>query len=553
MAGSPPPGSPVTAASGLRFNAGAFLLDRHVAGGGGDRVAVRCRGEELTYAELLALSARAGAALLRLGVRREERVMLLMADTPQLLAAILGSFRVGIVAVPVSTMVTAADLGGLLADSRARVLICSSEFAEVASAALDVAPAVTHLVVAGGAEPAVPEPVVRISWDAALEGTDPADAPVADTIDDSPALWLYTSGTTGLPKAAMHRHANIRHVCETYGVQVLGIRPEDRCLSVPKLFFAYGLGNSALFPLSVGATTILEPRRPTPEIVAQRVAEDHPTLFFAVPTFYAAMLGAGLPADLLSGVRHAVSAGEALPAPLHARFSRHFGLDILDGLGSTEALHIFVSNAPGDVGPGTSGRPVPGYQVEVRDETGASVSPGTPGSLFVRGESIATGYWCRTGTTRRVFLGEWLATGDTYVEGPDGRFTCLGRTTDMIKAAGMWVTPSEVEARLLEHPAVNEAAVVGVTDADGLEKPIACVVPVPGATVSGEELIEFCRSGLAHFKQPRAVVVVDTLPRTATGKLQRFRVREMAAADPAVLSGLSGPSGSGRSVAETVT
>jgi benzoate-CoA ligase family protein len=550
MAGSPPPGGPVTATADSRFNAGAFLLDRHVADGRGDRVAVRCRGEELTYAQLLTLSARVGAALLRLGVRREERVMLVMADTPELLAAILGAFRVGIVAVPVSTMVTAADLGSLLADSRARVLICSSEFAETASAALGAAPAVTHLVVGGGAEPAVPEPVVRISWEAALEGTDPDDAPTADTVDDSPALWLYTSGTTGLPKAAMHRHANIRHVCQTYGDQVLGIRPEDRCLSVPKLFFAYGLGNSALFPLSVGATTILEPRRPTPEIIVERVAQDDPTLFFAVPTFYAAMLGADLPADLLSGVRQAVSAGEALPAPLHARFSRHFGIDILDGLGSTEALHIFVSNAPGDVGPGTSGRPVPGYQVEIRDETGTPVTPGTQGSLFVRGESIATGYWCRTATTRRVFQGEWLATGDTYVEGPDGRFTCLGRTTDMIKAAGMWVTPSEVEARLLEHPAVHEAAVVGVTDADGLEKPIACVVPVPGATVSVQDLIEFCRSGLAHFKQPRVVLVVETLPRTATGKLQRFRVRELAAADPAVLSGLSG---SGRSVAETMT
>ena len=207
-----------------------------------------------------------------------------------------------------------------------------------------------------------------------------------------------------------------------------------------------------------------------------------------------------------------------------------------------------MSNAPGDVGPGTSGL-VPGYQVEIRDEAGALVTPGTPGSLFVRGESIATGYWCRTATTRRVFQGEWLATGDTYVEGPDGRFTCLGRSTDMIKAGGMWVTPSEVEARLLEHPAVQEAAVVGVTDADGLEKPIACVVPVPGATVSGGELIEFPPGGLAHLKQPRAVLVVDTLPRTATGKLQRFRVRELAATNPDVLSGLS----SGRSVAETVT
>jgi acyl-coenzyme A synthetase/AMP-(fatty) acid ligase len=257
------------------------------------------------------------------------------------------------------------------------------------------------------------------------------------------------------------------------------------------------------------------------------------------------MPGADLPADLLSGCARGVRSRRVAGSPHEA--SPTPGLDIRTAWGPPEARHL-VSNAPGDVGPGTSGL-VPGYQVEIRDEAGALVTPGTPGSLFVRGESIATGYWCRTATTRRVFQGEWLATGDTYVEGPDGRFTCLGRSTDMIKAGGMWVTPSEVEARLLEHPAVQEAAVVGVTDADGLEKPIACVVPVPGATVSGGELIEFPPGGLAHLKQPRAVLVVDTLPRTATGKLQRFRVRELAATNPDVLSGLS----SGRSVAETVT
>jgi len=530
------------------FNAGGFLLDRHVEQRRGDRVAVRCRGRDLTYAQLLEESARAGAALLRLGMHREERVMLLMADTPELLACILGAFRAGIVAVPVSTMVTAADLAALLTDSRARVLVSTSEFADTAAAALGPAPGVTHLVVVGGAEPAVPAPVTRVSWEAALEGTSAAEAPVADTTEDSPALWLYTSGTTGLPKAAMHRHANVRHVCETYGRRVLDIRPEDRCLSVPKLFFAYGLGNSALFPLSVGAMSILEPRRPTPEIIAERVRADRPTLLFAVPTFFAAMLAAGLPADLLSGVRLAVSAGEALPAPLQGRFTGHFGIDVLDGLGSTEALHIFVSNAPGDIGPGTSGRPVPGYQVEIRDEAGVAVPPGTSGSLFVKGESIATGYWCRTATTRKVFQGEWLATGDTYVEGPDGRFTCLGRTTDMIKSAGMWVTPSEVEARLLEHPAVHEAAVVGLPDADGLDKPVACVVLVPEAQVSDAELIEFCRAGLAHFKQPRAVLVVDALPRTATGKLQRYRVRDLAAASP-----LRSAGGAAGPVPETVT
>lgn len=514
------------------FNAATYLVDRHVQDGGGGRTAVRHQGADLTYADLAALVEQVAGAFLALGVRREERVMFCMADTPELLAGILGAFRAGIVAVPVSTMLTGGELGAILADSRARVLVCTSEFSDVASEALRASDAVTHLVVVGGAEPQVPAGVSRVPWEQALAAATPA--PTADTVEDSQALWLYTSGTTGTPKAAMHRHANVRHVCQTYAAQVLGIRPDDRCLSVAKLFFAYGLGNSAFFPLSVGATTILEPRRATPEVVAERVREDAPTLFFGVPAFFAAMLAAALPADLLRGVRLATSAGEALPAALQQRWTDRFGVPILDGLGSTEALHIFVSNAPGDIGPGTSGRPVPGYEVQVRDETGTPVLPGTPGTLFVRGQSVATGYWCRTDVTRAVFQGEWLATGDTYVQGEDGRYTCLGRSSDMIKAGGIWVSPAEVESRLLAHPDVVEAGVVGVRDAEGLERPVACVVLRSGAAVTTDELVAFCREGLAHFKAPRAVLVVDTLPRTATGKLQRYRVRDLAGAAVAV-------------------
>jgi len=514
------------------FNAAGYLLDRHVEAGAGDRIAVRHQGADLTYADLRALSARAAGAFIRLGMRREERVMLCMADTPELLAGILGAFRAGMVAVPVSTMLSAGELGEILADSGARMLVCSPEFVAAAASALRSAPRVRHLIVTGPDLPEVPDGVSVLSWASALDGVDPDDGPLADTGDDSPALWLYTSGTTGLPKAAMHRHANVRHVCETYGRQVLGIRPDDRCLSVAKLFFAYGLGNSAFFPLSAGATTILEPRRASPDVMAERIRADAPTLFFAVPAFYAGMLAAGLPADLLSGVRLAVSAGEALPSVLQERWTARFGVDVLDGLGSTEALHIFLSNAPGDIGPGTSGVPVPGYQVEIRDESGEVVPAGAPGSLFVRGESIAIGYWCRTATTRQVFQGEWLATGDTYVQRPDGRYACLGRTSEMIKAGGIWVSPAEVEARLLEHPAVQEAGVVAARDADGLEIPVACVVLAPGAVVGEDELIEFCRAGLAGFKRPRSVFAVAALPRTATGKLQRYRVRELAATAP---------------------
>ncbi len=512
-----------------RFNAAQYLVDRHVVEGRGGRVAVRSVGVDTTYGELSVAAARAGAGFLRLGVRREERVMLCMSDSAQMLAAVLGAWRVGVVAAPVSTMLTGSELGGILADSRAAVLVVSSELAEVGAQALRTAPATAtaRMVVLGEATSEVPDGVTLSTWDALLDGVSADDGAVVDTSEDSPALWLYTSGTTGFPKAAMHRHANIRHVCETYAAQVLGIRPDDRCLSVAKLFFAYGLGNGALFPLSVGATTILEPRRPTPDVIAERIRADAPTLFFGVPTFFAAMLAADLPPDLLAGVRLATSAGEPLPAPLQEKWSTRFGVPVLDGLGSTEALHIFLSNSPGDIGPGTSGRPVPGYDVEIRGDDGSVVAPGTPGSLFVRGESVATGYWCRTTATRQVFQGSWLATGDTYVQDDDGRYHCLGRSGDMIKAGGIWVTPTEVEGRLLEHGDVVEAAVVGQPDAAGLVKPVACVVLRPGAGVTPDELVAFCREGLAHFKAPRSVLVVDSLPRTATGKLQRFRVRDL--------------------------
>jgi benzoate-CoA ligase family protein len=514
----------------MSFNATAYLVDRRVDAGEGDRTALRCDGVDLTYRHLRDLTAQVAAALAALGMRREERVLFVMADGLELAAGILGAMRAGMVAVPVNTMLTAADLGLLMADSRARVVVCGSEFADATSTALAATDAVTHLVMTGGARPAVPSGVTMLAWDEALALATGGPADVIPVGDDAAALWLYTSGTTGTPKAAMHRHANIRHVCETYAAQVLGIRPDDRSLSVAKLFFAYGIGNSLFFPLSAGATAILDPRRATPATVAERARTDRPTIFHAVPAFFAGMLAADLPADTMASVRIATSAGEALPAPLQMRWTARFGADILDGLGSTEALHIFVSNAPGDIGPGTSGRPVPGYQVEIRDETGAPVAAGTPGTLFVRGESIATGYWCRTATTRAVFQGEWLATGDTYVQDDNGRYVCLGRSSDMIKSGGIWVSPGEVEARLLEHPEVNEAAVVGGTDADGLERPVACVVLSPGAQVSEADLIEFCRAGLARFKAPRAIVVVDELPRTATGKLQRFKVRRDVAA-----------------------
>jgi benzoate-CoA ligase family protein len=354
---------------------------------------------------------------------------------------------------------------------------------------------------------------------------------VYDTTADSPAFWLYTSGTTGSPKAAMHRHASIPAVCETYGRQVLGIRPGDRCLSAAKAFFAYGLGNSVLFPLSVGATCVLLPSPSRPDLIAQTAVTYGATLFFGGPTFFANMLRAGLPPDALGGVRLAASAGEALPAALYTRWTERYGIDIIDGIGMTEMLHIFLSNAPGAVRPGTTGVAVPGYELKLVDEeTGRPiVQTGLPGTLYVRGPSSATGYWARYDASRLVFQGEWLRTGDTYVRDADGYYECLGRTGDMIKASGIWVSPMEVETRLLSHPAVAQAVVVAALDADGLEKPVAYVLLGAGASATEAELIEYCRQGLPSFKRPRAVVFTDGFPTTATGKIRRVDLRSMAA------------------------
>jgi benzoate-CoA ligase family protein len=502
------------------FNATDYLLHRHVRDGRGDQVAVLCGDLSLTYSDLADETQRVAAGLRALGVRPEERVMLCMADGVELLTGILGAMHLGAVPVPVSTMVTGPELATVLADSRARILCVSTEFTDVARVALATAPEVTHVLVDGDTD------LPGIQW-STLDG-EPV-APYA-TWPDSPAFWLYTSGTTGKPKGAMHRHGSVRDVAELYGNGVLGVHPGDRTLSVPKLFFAYGLGNSAFFPLSAGATAVLERARPTPAGIAARARATRPTLFFGVPTFYSALLSSDIPDDTFSSVRQGVSAGEPLPPVLFHRFRERFGVEILDGLGSTEALHIFLSNRPGAARPGSSGIPVDGYRVEIRDDKGAPVTAsGQPGDLYLSGPSVATGYWCRTETTRAVFQGEWLRTGDTYVRNEDGTYTCLGRSNDMLKAGGIWVSPTEVEERLLEHPDVAEVAVVAGRDTDGLDKPIACVVPVPGRMIDAVALVQWCREGLSAYKRPRAVVGMTELPKTATGKIRRNVLRELVA------------------------
>jgi len=512
------------------FNAAAYLSDRRVDAGDGARPAFHHPRGTTTYGELAREVRRVAAGLVALGVRPEERVLLAMADDLELAVGILATMYVGAVAVPSSTMLTGPELRKLVVDSRARALLGSAEFAGSVTVAAAGAPDLRHLVLTGDVAPDVPG-VACATWDV-LRTEPPLREPYA-TWDESPALWLYTSGTTGTPKGAMHRHADIRSVCETYARHVLRIGPDDVCLSAAKLFFAYGIGNSLFFPLSVGASAVLEPARPNPVRFGELTRTHGVTLFFGGPSFWGPLMAADLGRETFATVRNGISAGEALPARMYHGVLEQYGFEILDGIGSTEALHIFISNEAGRVVPGSSGFPVPGYAVELRRADGSVIEgPDEPGMLHVSGDSLCTGYWCRTAVNRTVFQGEWMRTGDTYVRGADGSWTCLGRADDVLKVGGIWVSPTEVETRLLEHPAVAEAVVVGVPDTDGLDKPVAYVVPRPGRHVDPDDLIGFCKQELASFKRPRRVVEVAELPKTATGKIQRYRLRAMAAEAP---------------------
>jgi benzoate-CoA ligase family protein len=520
----------MTPESGDLFNACDYLLDRRVSTGDGDRLAIVGVAGQLTYAELLDRVQRAAAVLRELGLQPEQRLVMFASDGPDFVTLYLAAMRVGAIPVPVSTMLRADGLAELLRDSRAPLLAVTPEFSGPAMTAAGDAPELRGILAAGGiGQGAVAATLPVHDFDGLVAAAAPDDVVYSSTAD-SPAFWLYTSGTTGKSKAAMHRHGSVRVVCETYAAQVLGIRREDRCLSAAKAFFAYGLGNSVLFPMSVGATAILEPAPARPELIAERAAQFGATLFFAGPTFFANMLRAGLPAAAMKGVRLALSAGEALPAALYERWTGQFGPDILDGIGMTEMLHIFLSNAEGRVHAGTTGVAVPGYDLKILDDAGAPVAPGTPGTLYVRGASAATGYWSRYAASRQVFQGEWLRTGDTYVQDADGYYTCLGRASDMLKVGGMWLAPAEVEERLLAHQAVAQAVVVAGRDGDGLEKPVAYVMLRPDSAATEDELIQFCRTGLPAFKRPRRVIFTEAYPTTATGKIRRVELREMATA-----------------------
>ena len=509
-----------------QFNAATYFVDRHLLEGRAEKVAIECGDERVTYAQLAERVNRCGNALRDVcGVRPGDRVMLLLIDGPEFLYAFFGAIKIGAVPIPTNTLWKTADYRYVLNDSAAHVLIVTKALLPLIDAMprSDV-PGLREIIVAGRAG----------TFDALLvRGATTLDA--AATRHDAPAFWLYSSGSTGAPKGCVHRQHDMAVCAALFGTGVLGIRESDRCFSVPKLFFAYGLGNAGYFPLAAGATSILWPGRPAPADVYAVIACHRPTLFFFVPTGYGMMLACAGDFDL-SSIRLASSAGEALPPALYTRFEERFGIDIIDGIGSTEILHTFISNRPDAIRPGSSGLIVDGYEAALLDEERRPVAAGQIGDLFVSGDSICDGYWNQPEKTAQTIHGRWIRTGDKYTQDADGFYWYAGRGDDMLKVGGLWVSPVEVENALAAHDAVQECAVIGREDADALVKPMAFIVlraGVAGTPALAAALQEFVRSRLAEYKRPRWVRFLDELPKTATGKIQRFKLRADAGASGA--------------------
>jgi benzoate-CoA ligase len=508
---------------GVPFNFARHIVELNQGRPG--KVAYVDDHETLTYGELSERVRRMAGALTGAGLHREDRVLLLMHDNTDWPVSFLGAMYAGVVPVAVNTLLTADDYAFMLKDSRAQVAIVSSALLDLFMAAMEKGGNEVRAVIVS--HPAATLPSGFLALRDLLRKAEPAPV-AASTLPDDPGFWLYSSGSTGKPKGTVHTHANPFHTVELYAKPVLALTEDDVCFSAAKLFFAFGLGNGLTFPLSVGASVILMAERPTPQATFRRWLDRQPTVFFGAPTGFAGMLSCPeLPSASDVSLRMCSSAGEALPAEIGQRFKAHFGCDIIDGIGSTEMLHIYLSNRPGDVRYGTTGRAVDGYVLELRGDDGRPVGDDEVGDLFINGPSAALMYWGNREKSRETFQGAWTKSGDKYVRDADGYFTYAGRSDDMLKVSGIYVSPFEVESTLMQHPAVLECAVIGTLDAEGLTKTKAYVVLKSGQQVDEATLKSFVKERLAPYKYPRFIQFVDELPKTATGKIQRFKLREL--------------------------
>jgi benzoate-CoA ligase len=509
------------------FNFAAHLFDANRSRSG--KAAFVDDAGTLTYGELARRARCFSASLAAAGIRREERVLLLMLDTVDWPIAFLGCLHAGVIPVAVNTLLSVDDYAYMIAHCRAQAAFVSAPLVATLETALARSAHEVRRIVVSRPQDTVPASMIAFED---FVGGREADA-AARTGPDDIAFWLYSSGSTGRPKATVHTHANPYWTAELYGKAVLGLVETDVAFSAAKLFFAYGLGNALTFPLSVGATTVLMAERPTPDAVFRQLVERRPTVYFGAPTGYASMLASpNVPSRGDVALRLASSAGEPLPREIAERFTARFGCEIIDGIGSTEMLHIFLSNRPGDVRYGTTGKPVAGYEIALRGDDGRDVADGEIGDLYIDGPSAALLYWGNREKSRETFRGAWTKSGDKYVRDADGYYTYAGRTDDMLKVSGQFVSPFEVETTLVQHDDVLEAAVIGISDTDGLTRPKAFVVLKPGRSASealGSELQRFVKARLAPHKYPRTIEFIDDLPKTATGKIQRFRLREREA------------------------
>ena len=507
----------------VEFNFAQHLIATNA--GRPDKVAVIDDVGRLNYGQLADQVRRFASGLQALGLKREERVLLLMQDSSDWVVAFLGSLYAGVVPVAVNTLLTAEDYAYMLANSRAQAALVSGALLPTLQAALGQSRHEVHSVVVSRPQTALNQG----QTDMATLITAHAPKAPAPTLADEPAFWLYSSGSTGKPKGTVHSQGSLYWTAELYGKPVLGLRESDTVFSAAKLFFAYGLGNALTFPLSVGASVVLMAERPTPQATFQRLVQHQPTVFYGAPTGYGGMLASpDLPPKSQVALRLCSSAGEALPRDIGERWTAHFGCEIIDGIGSTEMLHVFLSNRPGDVRYGTTGKPVEGYEVELRNEDGSVITGHDQiGDLFIKGPSSALMYWNNREKTRDTFRGEWTKSGDKYIRDVDGYYTYAGRNDDMLKVSGIYVSPFEVEATLVQHPAILEAAVIGKEDSDGLTKTKAFIVLKAGQSLTEADVKAFVKERLAPYKYPRFIEFVAELPKTATGKIQRFRLRDM--------------------------